>query len=108
MSSGTGTDTETGSYDSDEYSYSSEEEVVPKKQYTKDYKLHVRTFSTTDRAVPDVPMPISKLLTDEEFFLNGLPNAEVIKEHLKGEGRFEPGRKLTKQGEYTRNTSVGS
>lgn len=57
------------------------------KEYTKDYKLHELSFSTTERAMPEVPPPESRLLTDEEFFLpDGKPNAEVIKEHLRREG----------------------
>eukprot|EP01126_Amoeba_proteus_P027600 TRINITY_DN27389_c0_g1_i1.p1 TRINITY_DN27389_c0_g1~~TRINITY_DN27389_c0_g1_i1.p1 ORF type:complete len:177 (-),score=36.32 TRINITY_DN27389_c0_g1_i1:163-639(-) len=63
-------------------------DFVPKKQYTKDYKLHEFSFSTTERALPDVPLPRASPLSDEEFFKDGLPNVPLIREHLIFEGRL--------------------
>lgn len=85
-----------GSYSNDytdSYSYSdtSEEEyrpVVKRKEYTKDYALHELSFSPTERALPEVDMPEARLLTEEEFFVAGLPNVDIIKDHLRKEGEY--------------------
>lgn len=75
---------------SSSYSYSDDfsqsEEPLPVKVYTKDYKLHEFPFSTVDRALPDVPLPRDYKLTDEQFWTNGRPNVDNIKEHLAFEG----------------------
>eukprot|EP01127_Copromyxa_protea_P002943 TRINITY_DN12854_c0_g1_i1.p1 TRINITY_DN12854_c0_g1~~TRINITY_DN12854_c0_g1_i1.p1 ORF type:complete len:613 (+),score=100.89 TRINITY_DN12854_c0_g1_i1:30-1868(+) len=82
----TSEDSSLGSSDhSDSVSFENE---APPKVYTKDYKLHERNFSTTERAVPEVPMPISTLLQEKEFLVKGKPNVNLIREHLRGEGRL--------------------
>lgn len=90
---------------SSSYSYSEEEsfsgqseEPAQVKIYTKDYKLHEFTFSTVDRALPDVPLPRDYKLSDEQFWVNGKPNVEAIKEHLAFEGsRVKCGPNLTRR-----------
>lgn len=73
------------SYSDDSFSGQSDE-PAPVKIYTKDYKLHEFPFSTVDRALPDVPLPRDYKLSDEQFWSNGKPNVENIKEHLAFEG----------------------
>lgn len=73
------------SYSEDSFSGQSDE-PAPVKIYTKDYKLHEFPFSTTDRALPDVPLPRDFQLSDEQFLTNGKPNVDAIKEHLAFEG----------------------
>eukprot|EP01127_Copromyxa_protea_P022166 TRINITY_DN7842_c0_g3_i1.p1 TRINITY_DN7842_c0_g3~~TRINITY_DN7842_c0_g3_i1.p1 ORF type:complete len:731 (+),score=167.66 TRINITY_DN7842_c0_g3_i1:154-2346(+) len=79
---------------SSSYSYTEEsfsDEQAPVKVYTKDYKLHEFSFSTTERALPDVPLPRDYQLSNEQFWVNGngKPNVENIKEHLAFEGRLK-------------------
>jgi hypothetical protein len=77
---------------SSSYSYSEEsfsghsDDPVPVNLYTKDYKLHEFSFSTTDRTIPDVPLPRDYKLSDDQFWTNGKLNVENIKEHLAFEG----------------------
>jgi len=59
-----------------------------KKIYTKDYPLHEIKISTTERYCKDVEQPTTHLLTDEEFYLNGKPNTDIIKEHLRKQGKI--------------------
>jgi hypothetical protein len=62
-----------------------------KKIYTKDYDLHKIRLSTTERLVEGVEPPTGHVLSDAEFWMPGdvgKPNCQVIKEHLKREGKI--------------------
>lgn len=55
-----------------------------------DYQLHVFPFSTTERRVPSVPMPVGEPLEDDEFWdSSGLPNLINITNHLYNEGKLK-------------------
>lgn len=48
-----------------------------------------KVLSTTERAVPSVVPPATKIPTDSQvFFANGLPNHKFIKDHFFHEGRL--------------------
>jgi len=78
---------------SEEYSSASDEEMPqapePKVVYTKDYDLHAQKVPTKERVVKEVEMPPADFLADSQCWLpDGKPNVNVIKDHLKKEGRL--------------------
>eukprot|EP01125_Pyxidicula_operculata_P005723 TRINITY_DN1_c8_g1_i1.p1 TRINITY_DN1_c8_g1~~TRINITY_DN1_c8_g1_i1.p1 ORF type:complete len:583 (-),score=171.41 TRINITY_DN1_c8_g1_i1:35-1783(-) len=60
--------------------------------YTKDFDLHTVKLPTKERIINECEPPTSKVLTASEFWTNPeqtIPNIDVIKNHLKQEGRLE-------------------
>lgn len=47
-------------------------------------------MSTVDRAVASVPAPTAHIPSDEELFINGLPNHAMLKTHFFNEGKLKP------------------
>eukprot|EP00732_Lithocolla_globosa_P004092 Lithocolla_globosa_v1_NODE_3596_length_1626_cov_144.644812.p1 type:complete len:464 gc:universal NODE_3596_length_1626_cov_144.644812:1550-159(-) len=51
-------------------------------------------MTTTGRVVSSVPAPAANIPTDEEFYQDGKPNLEFLKNHLFREGRISPSQAL--------------
>lgn len=63
---------------------------MKERYYPKGYNLH-QLRNTTDRVMKDIPMPYDNIPTDEEFWVSkGVPNLDLIRDHLKNEGKFNP------------------
>jgi hypothetical protein len=79
---------------SEEAIVETEENSSPLSQslkYQKGYNLQGAVQNTVDRGMPDVPLPVANLPTDDEFWISpGVPNVAYIQEHLRREGVPNP------------------
>jgi hypothetical protein len=84
MSSIEDTDTMSASSSGDEMEV---ESTTPSEQRNK--KLHEAKLPTAERIMKDVPMPTGKILQKEDLFdETGIPNPDVLRNHLKQEGKL--------------------
>ena len=76
------TDTMSASSSGDEMGIESPSDIRKKN-------IHAPKLSTTERIMKDVPMPTSKVLQKADLLdEKGIPNPDVLRNHLKQEGKL--------------------